>query len=66
MIVELLDYRPPKAKDDPLGTPEQSKVVLAPNAETLWAEICLLNQKSGNTWTDEEALEVESKILVSA
>lgn len=63
--MELLDYRPPKAKDKDLDTPEKSKVVLAPNAETLWAEICLLNQKNGSVWTDQEALEVESKILVS-
>lgn len=64
MIVELLDYRPPKAKDPVLVDPERSRVVLAPNGETLWADICLLNQKSGYTWTDQDALEVEARILV--
>lgn len=64
MIVELLDYRPQKAKDADLTNPEQSRVVLTPTPETLWADICLLNQKAGSTWTDQEALEVEARILV--
>ena len=64
MIVELLDYRPQKAKDPILTNPERSRVVLTPNPETLWADLCLLNQKAGNTWTDQEALEVEARILV--
>ncbi len=65
MIVELLDYRPPKGKEPELTTPEPTRVVLNPTPETLWADICLLNQKSGNTWTDEDALNVEAHILVS-
>ena len=64
MIVELLDYRPQKAKDAILTNPERSRVVLTPSSETLWADICLLNQKAGNIWTDQEALEVEARILV--
>lgn len=65
MIVELLDYRPLRVKDPVLETPERTRVVLTPNAETLWSEICLMNQKNGFHWTDQDALEVESKILVS-
>ena len=64
MIVELLDYRPLKSKDSELADPERSRVVLRPNSETLWSDICLLNQKAGYTWTDQEALEVEARILV--
>lgn len=64
MIVELLDYRPTKAKDPVLANPEHSRVVLTPNPETLWADICLLNQKAGSVWTDQDALEVEARILV--
>jgi transcription factor SPT20 len=66
MIVELLDYRPPKAKDSTLVNPERSRVVLTPNSETLWADMCLLNQKVGGVWTDRDALEVEARILVCA
>ncbi|THH27742.1 hypothetical protein EUX98_g6435 [Antrodiella citrinella] len=65
MIVELLDYRPPKGKDPILEQPEKTRVVLSPNSETLWTNLCLLNQKAGNPWTDDDALEVEAKILLS-
>ncbi len=66
MIVELLDYRPPKGKDPLLEEPVTSHVVLSPHGESLWQDICLLNQKFGSPWTDEDTLEVESKILVSS
>ncbi|KAI0917859.1 hypothetical protein AcV5_002691 [Taiwanofungus camphoratus] len=65
MIVELLDYRPRKVTDPQLDHPETTRVVLMPNSETLWADICLMNQKSGNTWTDEDALNVEARILMA-
>lgn len=64
MIVELLDYRPPKGKDPVLEQPDRTRVVLTPSPETLWADLCLLNQQTGNKWTDRETLEVESRILV--
>jgi hypothetical protein len=65
MIVELLDYRPRGKKEPILERPEQTRVVLHPTTETLWADICLLNQKLGNKWTDREALDIEARILVS-
>jgi transcription factor SPT20 len=64
MIVELLDYRRQRNKD-PLPPPERTRVVLYPNSETLWADLCLLNQRAGNKWTDSESLQVEARILVS-
>lgn len=64
MIVELLDYRPQKLKDPTPEKPERTRVVLHPNSETLWADICLLNQKTGNQWTDQDALEIEARLLV--
>ena len=64
MIVELLDYRPLKGKEPELATPKRSRVVLSPTPETMWADICSLNQKAGSVWTDEDALHVEAKILV--
>ena len=40
-------------------------MVLHPNAETFYADICLLNGKLGSKMSDMEALEFESKVLVS-
>ena len=65
MIVELLDYRPLKARQPELTDPIRSRVVLRSTPETLWAEICLLNHKTGNHFTDQDALQIEAKILVS-
>lgn len=63
--MELLDYRPVKAKDSELTNPKRSRVVLNPTSETLWADLCLLGHKAGDIWTDKDAVEVEAKILVS-
>jgi transcription factor SPT20 len=65
MLVELLDYRPKRAKDPPLENPERSRVALHPNNETLWANLCLMNQRSGNKFTDSDVLDLEAQILVS-
>ncbi|KAJ3507597.1 hypothetical protein NLJ89_g6208 [Agrocybe chaxingu] len=65
MVVELLDYRPQRSKEPALKTPERTRVVLHPNSETLWADICSLNQKNGKKWTDMDALEVEAKLLLA-
>ncbi|KAG6334563.1 hypothetical protein ID866_4518, partial [Astraeus odoratus] len=64
MVVELLDYRPKKAKDPPLEKPERSRVTLHPTEETLWADLCLLDQRSGSKFTDLDALELEARILL--
>lgn len=62
--MELLDYRPQRNKET-LDKPERTRAVLHPNAETLWADICSLNQKNGGKWSDRDALAIESRILVS-
>lgn len=64
MIVELLDYRPQRNKEPTPEKPERTRVVLHPNSETLWADVCSLNHKYGGKWTDLDAIEIESKILV--
>lgn len=64
LIVELLDYRPTKAKDPVLEKPDVQRVVLRSTPETIWADICLMNQKTGSKWTDAEALEIEARVLV--
>jgi hypothetical protein len=65
MIVELLDYRPQQRnKEASLDKPEKTRVVLHPNGETLFADICSLNRKNGSKWTDRDALEVEARLLV--
>jgi transcription factor SPT20 len=65
MIVELLDYRPQRNKEPIPVKPDRTRVVLHPNAETIWADICLLNHKTGNKWTDNDALEIEARLLVT-
>ncbi|KAJ7249507.1 Spt20 family-domain-containing protein [Mycena haematopus] len=66
MIVELLDYRPQQRnKETQPDRPEKTRVVLHPNAETLFADICSLNRKNGNKWTDRDALEVEARLLLA-
>ncbi|KAF8649274.1 hypothetical protein AX16_005902 [Volvariella volvacea WC 439] len=65
MVVELLDYRPQKNKEPSLETPERMRVVLHPNPETLWADLCILNQRNGGKWTDQEALDIEARILLA-
>ncbi|PFH50991.1 hypothetical protein AMATHDRAFT_40421 [Amanita thiersii Skay4041] len=65
MIVEIMDYRPQHPKDPVLEKPERTRVVLHPNSESLWADICALNQRYGNKWTDMDALEVEARILLA-
>jgi len=64
MVVELLDYRPQRSKEPPPKTPQKTRVVLHPNSETLWADICSLNQRHGGKWTDKEVIEFEAKLLV--
>ena len=65
MVVELLDYRSQKGQESAQQAPQKTRVVLHPNPETLWADLCILNQRHGGKWTDREALEIEAKVLVN-
>ncbi|KAL0067009.1 Transcription factor spt20 [Marasmius tenuissimus] len=65
MIVELLDYRSQTLSEPVLQHPEQKRMILYPNGETLWADICLLNDKHDKKWTDKDILEIEAKILLA-
>ncbi|KAF8677554.1 hypothetical protein RhiXN_05174 [Rhizoctonia solani] len=54
------------AKTKPITSPAQKRrIVLYPNGETLWADISILNARNGNTWTDQQAIEFEAKILAA-
>ncbi|KAI6044449.1 Spt20 family-domain-containing protein [Pisolithus marmoratus] len=64
MIVELLDYRPKRTKDPPPGKPELSRITLHPSNETLWTDLCLINQRHGSKFTDLDVLELEARILL--
>ena len=64
LIAELVDYRPARAKDPLLETPDVQRVVLRPNSETVWADVCMLNLKTGGKMSDKDALQLEAKILV--
>ncbi|CDW98626.1 hypothetical protein [Sporisorium scitamineum] len=46
-----------------LGGVEIYRIVLHPSSETLWADIKMLDDMTGGMWSDQEALEVEAKIL---
>ncbi|KAH9933385.1 uncharacterized protein B0H18DRAFT_983411 [Fomitopsis serialis] len=48
-----------------LEEPQKTRVVLSPNPETLWTDICLMNKQAGNAWSDLDALEVEARILIA-
>ena len=63
MIVEINDWRDAKSAAN-LETPEKRRVVLTPTTESVWADICSLNQKRGLNWTDADALEFEARVLV--
>ncbi|KAF7770675.1 hypothetical protein Agabi119p4_6649 [Agaricus bisporus var. burnettii] len=63
MIVELLDYRPQRNKEPTPEKPDRTRVVLHPNSETLWSDICSLNSKRGDKLSDLDAIDIESKII---
>ncbi|KAK7060924.1 Transcription factor spt20 [Paramarasmius palmivorus] len=60
MIVELKDHRSEENKE-----PVVERIILQPNTESLYADICLLNAKNGYKWSDIDALEVEARILLA-
>ena len=60
MIVEIRDHRP----DDQTDVFTSHRVLLEPNGETLYADISRMSHKSGDVWADQQALEVEARILV--
>ena len=68
MIVEIEDSYQVNSKDNSNESKPLEKtvtrVLLRPNSETLFADLCILNQKNGSKWTDKDALEVEAQILV--
>ncbi|KAG6910075.1 hypothetical protein DXG01_013528 [Tephrocybe rancida] len=45
--------------------PERTRAVLQPNSETLWADICAMNQRFGGKWTDRDALEMEARLVLA-
>ncbi|CAO1618596.1 unnamed protein product [Sympodiomycopsis kandeliae] len=62
--VALKQDKADSAKSDQTQGPEVYRVVLFPSDETLWVDLKNLNDKrSGGTWTEEEGLHIESKIL---
>lgn len=70
LIVEIYDHRT-KFQDTVHDIPadgnskEVKRIALRPSAETLWTDLCLMNEASRESWTEDLALEVEAKILVS-
>lgn len=59
-----MDYRPARPKDPVLDNPDVQRVVCRSNSETIWKDICQLNENNGFKMTDMDALELEAQILV--
>jgi len=71
LIVALYDHRPRNSKlSEPRGEDTDVKpqrIVLQPTHETLYADIkCLAEaeREVGRPWSDQQALELEARILV--
>ncbi|KAG0325679.1 Transcription factor spt20 [Podila horticola] len=78
LIVEIVDHRnkakpathtptaetPTVAKME-IDTHTTKRVVLSPTQETLWADLSLLHEESGEAWSAQTMLEVESKVLIA-
>ena len=65
MIVEIEDFKVVNTKNDKgPGKAPIARALLCSNSETLFADLCLLNQKNGNKWTDKDALQAKAEILV--
>lgn len=58
LIVELEDHRDSPEK------PSKERIVLPMDAESLWTDIRLEQERSGKITTEEEALDLESRLLV--
>lgn len=58
LIVELEDHRDGPEK------PSKERIVLPMDAESLWTDIRLERERSGKITTEEEALDLESRLLV--
>ena len=76
LIVELIDHRTRPQPNEPSTStldahPTRSpappaRIVLHPSPASLWEDICELNEEvSGGKWDDYDALQLESRILVS-
>lgn len=59
LIVEVVNHR---IKTE--GDVSTKRVVLSPTQETLWADLSLLHEDAGESWSNDLMLDVESKILV--
>ncbi|KAG8696293.1 Transcription factor spt20 [Ceratobasidium sp. 395] len=68
LIVEEHEHTSESTSDPPpssgkLKASQVRRIVLYPNGETLWADISLVNARNGGTWTDQQAIEFEAKVL---
>ncbi|KAI8582013.1 hypothetical protein K450DRAFT_230399 [Umbelopsis ramanniana AG] len=46
------------------NTPTVKRIEMKPDAQSIWNDICLLNEESNINMTESEALDVESKLLL--
>ncbi|KAK9701946.1 Transcription factor spt20 [Basidiobolus ranarum] len=66
IIAEIHDHRPNLHSEQSSETLTNiQRVVLHPTSETLWADLCLMNETSDVLWNEDFSLQVESKILLA-
>ncbi|ORX94805.1 hypothetical protein K493DRAFT_337632 [Basidiobolus meristosporus CBS 931.73] len=67
IIAEIHDHRPIRAQAELTSDirVEVYKIVLHPTSETIWADLCLMNEMRDAVWSEDFSLQVESKILLA-
>ncbi|ORZ13876.1 Spt20 family-domain-containing protein, partial [Lobosporangium transversale] len=62
LIAEVVDHRTKGKQESEVTT---KRIVLSPTQETLWADLSLLHEESGESWSSDMMLDIESKILIA-
>ncbi|KDQ19191.1 hypothetical protein BOTBODRAFT_63293 [Botryobasidium botryosum FD-172 SS1] len=65
LIVEIYDHRDVEASENPAEPVAPQRVVLRPTPESMWSDLCSLNSRLNAQWTDEDALDIEARILAA-
>ncbi|KAH6889046.1 hypothetical protein BKA70DRAFT_1121209 [Coprinopsis sp. MPI-PUGE-AT-0042] len=65
VVVKLLDYRATRSKHLEQEKQDRTRVIPYPNPEPLYAGVCALNARSKSNWTDCDALDTDSKLLLA-
>lgn len=64
LIVEMYDHRDTESSETATEAVLPQRVVLRPTPESIWADLCALNSRLDTQWTDDDALDIEARLLV--